>query len=272
MSCACGHHHDHAPALIAGGTEIPLSAPLISITGQLFCKDMGQMLQALDLLPEHVALSRKEPGNLRFDIRQSEDPMIWQVDELFADADAIAAHRARAAGSRWRTHAGEFSRDLTQGEIRPRLRGEAGQDRQGIHDLLCRAFGRDSEAVLVDELRDAGDLGLSLVADGQGTILGHLALSPIRAERPALALAPVAVDPRVQGRGIGSALIRAALEQFSDHLIVVLGDPAYYRRFGFQPVAWESPFAGPHLLAAGPDLPASLALAHAPAFGALDAA
>lgn len=272
MSCACGHHHDHIPVLIPGGKEIALAAPLITVQGRLICRDMGQMMVALDLLPEHVAASREEPGNLRFDLRQSDNPLVWHVEELFANIDAMEAHRLRAANSRWGGDGSDLIRELTQSEIRPRIRNEAGHDHHAIHDLLCRAFGSDAEAALVANLRDTKDLTLSLVADANGVILGHVALSSIMADRPALALAPVAVDPRIQNCGIGSALIRAAMEQFSDHLIVVLGDPVYYSRFGFRPVEWDSPFAGPSLLAAGPDLPAGLRIAHAAAFGPLNPA
>ncbi|MDO5705611.1 MAG: GNAT family N-acetyltransferase, partial [Paracoccus sp. (in: a-proteobacteria)] len=81
-----------------------------------------------------------------------------------------------------------------------------------------------------------------------------------------LALAPVAVHPALHGRGIGSALIRAALAAHPDHSIVVLGDPAYYHRFGFQPADLQSPYAGLHLMTAGPALPAGSAIIHAPAF------
>ena len=269
MSCACGHHHDHAPRRIEGGTEIALNAPLIALEGRLICQDATQMMTALSLLPEHVALSRAEPGNLRFELHQSEDPMVWALSELFADTQAFDAHRDRAARSIWGQQSAAIRRDFTRNEVLPRIRQEAKQDQAAITALLNRAFDGTSEGRLVDRLRMQGDLGLSLVADAAGMILGHVALSPITAERPALALAPVAVEPRVQGRGIGAALIRAAIDHYSDHLIVVLGDPDYYARFGFQPVNWDSPYAGPYLQALGPDLPSQMSIRHAPAFAAL---
>lgn len=269
MSCACGHHHNLAPTLIQGGQEIALDRPLVAVDGRLICQDALQMMLALDLLPEHVAASRAEPGNLRFDLRQSDDPLIWDVQSLFIDQAAFASHQTRSAAGPWGQQGQQLANDLHQRDLLPRLRPEAGSDHSPIRSLLTLAFDRPDEARLVDNLREQDDLALSLVADAGGAILGHLALSPIKAARPALALAPVAVHPALHGRGIGSALIRAAIEQFSDHLIVVLGEPAYYSRFGFQPVTWQSPYAGPYLQALGPDLPAELTIAHASAFGDL---
>lgn len=267
MSCTCGHHHDHTPLLIQGGKPIPLRQPLIALEGRLICKDMAQMMLALDLLTDLVSASRAEPGNLRYDLSQTDDPLIWKLNELFTDADAFAAHQARIAASRWGRESGEIGRDFQRTETLPRIRPEASQDQTAIRALLNRAFGSDTEARLVDALRDAGDLAFSLVADAEGTIVGHLALSPVTAQRPALALAPVAVDPRLHGRGIGTALVQAALEAFADHIIVVLGDPAWYGRFGFSAVDWQSPYAGPCLQALSADLPKDMTIAHAPAFG-----
>lgn len=153
-----------------------------------------------------------------------------------------------------------------------RLREESPLDIGTIAALNDAAFGGTDESALVARLRRDGDLDLSLVAeDGDaGRIVGHLALSPLRAPFPALALAPLAVAPDRQRRGIGSALVRAALARRPNATIVVLGDPAYYARFGFRPVAWDSPYAGPHLQAAGPFLPPQASILHAPAFAAMD--
>lgn len=269
MSCACGQNHNHAPPPILGGEEIPLEKPLVSLTGRLICKDAAQMMLAMDLLTEHVALSRAEPGNLRFDLWQSEDPLVWELNELYADDEAFEAHRARLEHSRWGRESHGIGRDFTRSDPLPRIRAELAHDRAAVADLLARAFDGPAEARLVEALRGAGDLALSLVAEAEGTVIGHIALSPLAAEGPALALAPLAVHPAVQSRGIGTALVRAALAAFDDHTIVVLGDPAYYRRFGFVPADLESPYAGPHLMALGPRLPAGSRIVHAPAFAAL---
>ena len=109
--------------------------------------------------------------------------------------------------------------------------------------VVTSAFGREDEARLVERLR-ASDVWvprLTLVArpsgEPRGPIVGFAALSRITVGgRPALALAPVAVAPDWQGNGAGSALVRTGVARAArrhERLIVVLGDPAYYGRFGF---------------------------------------
>ena len=266
MSCACGHHHAHAPRVALDGVEIPLARPLVSLQGRLVCADAAQMMLALGLLPGHATATRAEPGNLRFDLSQSDDPLVWSLDEIFTGDDAFAAHQARTAASDWGRQSGQIRREFQREHILPRIRPEAPQDLGGIHELLTHTFGSPDQAELVQALRDGGDLALSLVAEARGKIIGHAALSPIMAERPALALAPLAVLPQMQGRGIGSALVRAALSAFDDHIVTVAGNPGWYGRFGFRPVDWTAPHAGPCMQAIGPDLPRHLALRHAPAF------
>lgn len=269
MSCACGHHHDTPAAPILGGQPIELPRPLTAVSGRLICQDMGQMLLAMELLPEHVTLSRAEPGCLRFDLRQESDPLVWQLDKLFANDDALATHQARNASSRWGQDSAQITRDLHRTHVMPQIRPEAKQDQAGISALLTTAFGGPDEARLVDLLRADADLVLSLVADVAGTTVGHVAFSPLKAQGPALALAPVAVHPALHGLGIGTALVRAALAAVPGHTIVVLGDPNYYSRFGFTQADLQSPYAGPHLMALGPDLPAGSAIEYAKAFAAL---
>lgn len=269
MSCACGHDHKHSPPSLPTGEPIPLEPALVRLTGRLICADTAQMLLALDLLTDHVALSRAEPGNLRFDLAQADDPLVWELDELYADEDAFQAHRTRLRDSRWGRESQDIERDFTRSAPLPRLRAEAPQDHAGIAELLRRSFGGEDEARLVAGLRAAGDLSLSLVAESGGTIIGHVALSPLAADGPAFALAPLAVHPALRGRGIGSALVGAALRGLQDHSIVVQGDPAYYARFGFRPVELASPYAGPYLMARGPALPSGSRIGHAPAFAAL---
>lgn len=122
-------------------------------------------------------------------------------------------------------------------EIRP----ETGTVLAEIGEVNRLAFGGEQEARLVGELRDAGYARLSLVAAEDGRIVGHVMLSEagIQTENgpvEALALGPVGVLPDRQGEGIGSALIREALGRCAraGHRIVVLvGHPGYYPRFGF---------------------------------------
>lgn len=122
-----------------------------------------------------------------------------------------------------------------------------------IRGVIHAAFGRAGEAGLVDDLRRAGALILSAVAITDGRIVGHVGFSPVTigGARPALALAPVAVAPDCQRQGIGSSLIRWSLEQCRQlvhGVILVVGNPAYYSRFGFvtaSPFGIECPFSVP---------------------------
>lgn len=122
------------------------------------------------------------------------------------------------------------------------IRDEADSDAASIRAVVEAAFGRPGEADLVDALRRAGTLTLSTVAIIGNRIVGHVAFSPIiiGGRHPALALAPVAVAPDCQRQGIGSALIRSGLDECrkSGHgIVLVLGAPAYYGRFGFTPAS-----------------------------------
>lgn len=122
------------------------------------------------------------------------------------------------------------------------VRNEHSPDAEPIRALLRAAFPTDAEARLVDALRSAGRLSISLVAERASDITGHIAFSPITiAEKVAgLGLAPVAVHPSAQRGGIGAELVRhglAACRSASAGLVVVLGDPAWYSRFGFKPAS-----------------------------------
>jgi putative acetyltransferase len=127
----------------------------------------------------------------------------------------------------------------------PEVRPEAGADQEAIRHVHERAFAPSTaEAKLVDELRAAGDLvpELCLVAEEGGEVVGHIAYSRARLEsgHEVLALAPMAVLPERQRGGIGSALVRESLDRAAGTefpLVVVLGHPEYYPRFGFEPGA-----------------------------------
>jgi putative acetyltransferase len=160
-----------------------------------------------------------------------------------------------------------------------RIRDEAPQDQQAIYKLVSSVFDQTAEAELVENLRAAGDSVISVVAEDDGQVVGHALLSKMQAPFPALALAPVSVAPTKQRNGIGSALIARAIDRARNQswsAIFVLGDPNYYRRFGFEAesaAGFTSPYAGEHfmILKLSPSLPTATGqLRHAPAFAALD--
>jgi len=125
------------------------------------------------------------------------------------------------------------------------LRPEAQSDHDAIRRVHELAFAPSGvEAQLVDALREAGDLvpELCLVAADDGGVAGHIAFSRARVEsgHEVLALAPMGVLPERQRDGVGSALVREALARAAGTgfpLVVVLGHPEYYPRFGFEPGA-----------------------------------
>ncbi|MGZ3376014.1 MAG: GNAT family N-acetyltransferase [Phenylobacterium sp.] len=125
-------------------------------------------------------------------------------------------------------------------------------DRAAIAEVVAAAFGRADEADLVARLRDEGDTVFELVAEEDGMVVGHIFFSRLWADRAELygALAPLAVAPGRQGEGLGGQLVRRGLEcarEFGCHGLLVLGDPAYYGRFGFSADAARevnAPFRG----------------------------
>ena len=135
------------------------------------------------------------------------------------------------------------------------IRPETYQDWNQIRALTISAFGGDAEADLIQGLRQGSDLELSLIAKDSGHLLGHVAFSRLKAPSKALALAPIAVHPDHQRKGIGSKLISEGLRKLTNEgwkMVVVLGDPVYYKRFGFSVKAAEaytSDYAGPNLMA-----------------------
>lgn len=197
-----------------------------------------------------------------------------------------------------------------------RIRAEDPRDRATIGDVHRAAFGGDAEARLVDRLRDCGHIQLSLVAESAGHVIGHVLFSrmwidvvrPGGSNRPpgtatssesptrsagqdswttndgtldALALAPLSVLPVFQRRGVGSALVTQGLELCAaagHRIVLVVGPPEYYRRFGFSHElarALRSPYQGDAFLArelvAGALAQVCGAVRYAPPFGDLEA-
>lgn len=122
------------------------------------------------------------------------------------------------------------------------IRSESLSDETAIRDVLLAAFPTDAEARLVEALRASNRLTLSLVAEVNGSVAGHIAFSPVtldslRGDSGGVGLAPVAVLPGYQRRGIGSQLIQAGLAacaSMGKNFAVALGEPDFYNRFGFR--------------------------------------
>lgn len=125
------------------------------------------------------------------------------------------------------------------------IREERPDDIGTIRKITSAAFqpmeySTRTEAAIIDALRGAGALHVSLVAVADGDIVGHVAFSPVTidgAHRGWYGLGPVSVRPDRQKEGIGGVLIRAGLERLSQagaKGCVLVGDPGYYRRFGFE--------------------------------------
>jgi len=124
------------------------------------------------------------------------------------------------------------------------IRDEAPRDHAAVREINLLAFEGPGEADLVDALRERATPCVSLVAEVDGRVVGHLMLSPVTLDgHPALramGLAPMAVLPDHQGIGVGTALARAGLEAcrtLGAEVVVVLGHPGYYPRFGFAPAS-----------------------------------
>jgi putative acetyltransferase len=135
------------------------------------------------------------------------------------------------------------------------VRAETPDDLDAIRAVNRLAFGQEDEAALVDALRDGGYCRASLVAEVEDRVVGHILFSDLpiittTGTVPALALAPMAVLPECQHLGVGSELVRRGLDVCRERghkIVVVLGHPHYYPRFGFSPALaarLTSPFSG----------------------------
>ncbi|WP_367988229.1 GNAT family N-acetyltransferase [Vibrio sp. NTOU-M3] len=145
------------------------------------------------------------------------------------------------------------------------IRTEAPADILAVDRLLKDAFPTEAEAQLVMKLRENGHRTLSLVAcSDKGEVIGHVMFSPVTLESEDLnwqGLAPLAVKASARNQGIGADLIKEGLitlKEFGYPACVVLGDPAYYGRFGFEDAQqhqircqWEVPQGAFQIVALG---------------------
>lgn len=122
------------------------------------------------------------------------------------------------------------------------IRAESDKDKDAVFAVNAAAFPTDAEAKLVDLLRHSASPVISLVADGNRRIVGHIMFTPVTLEPfddlMIMGLGPMAVTPEVERQGIGSRLVEAGLQRCRDldyGAVVVLGHPDFYPRFGFRP-------------------------------------
>ena len=122
------------------------------------------------------------------------------------------------------------------------IRDETSADIDAVRGLNLAAFDGAAEAKLVDGLRENAEPLISLVAEDEGEIVGHILFSPVIHSQDGdlriMGLAPMAVTPDKQNAGIGTALVESGLERCRESgiaAVIVLGHPRYYPRFGFVP-------------------------------------
>ncbi len=151
------------------------------------------------------------------------------------------------AFERWRPprrkHDGDGAATLAPRNVRAHImivRAETPADPAAVRHLHTTAFTTPEEAALVDALRAGASPLVSLVAEDDGRVIGHVMFSPVtlpgHPDFRLMGLAPLAVLPTHQRRGVGAALARAGLDRCREigvGAVFVLGDPKYYGRFGF---------------------------------------
>lgn len=159
-----------------------------------------------------------------------------------------------------------------------RIRAETVSDQAAIRALHLCSFPTADEADLVERLRADGDVVFSLVSEVADCLAGHVLFSRLTAPFRALGLGPLAVYPEWRGQGMAARLIETGLAAAAEadwDGVFVLGEPAYYGRFGFdiaQAQGFQSPYAGPYFMvrALKPHLPQMTGqIAYPKAFAAL---
>jgi putative acetyltransferase len=124
-----------------------------------------------------------------------------------------------------------------------KIRSEKSTDIEAVRRVNNEAFGRKVEAEMIDKLRRRGVMPISLVAEQNGEVVGHIQFNPVEVKSGSssfsiMTLGSMAVITALQKKGIGSELVNAGLDEcrrIGHHVVVVLGHPTYYPRFGFVP-------------------------------------
>jgi putative acetyltransferase len=124
-----------------------------------------------------------------------------------------------------------------------KIRPENSDDIAKVCEINAAAFDADTEAKLINVLRESCESYISLVAEVDGELVGHILFTPVelvgdRSGLKLMGLGPMAVMPKYQNKGIGSQLVKEGVEQCLRRgydAVVVLGHPKYYPRFGFVP-------------------------------------
>lgn len=140
------------------------------------------------------------------------------------------------------------------------IRPENESDIDAVRGVNALAFGQEDEGALVDALRAEGYARVSLVAESDAEVVGHILFSEIAIRTESgpvavLSLAPMSVLPEVQNTGVGSRLVREGLDQcraLDYGIVLVLGHPTYYPRFGFSATLTaplDAPFSGESFMA-----------------------
>jgi len=159
------------------------------------------------------------------------------------------------------------------------IRPEKPDDVAEVEVVVRAAFGGDDEVRLTRGLRDSPDLVCSLVAEIDAQVVGHVMVSWMKTPVGSAGLAPLAVDRKAQGQGVGTALTKAAIAAATSagcHAMFVLGDPQYYERFGFRvdlATKFTGRCAGSHLMLhplSGESIPAHGPVDYAAAFDELN--
>lgn len=225
------------PASHAPPNEVraaPIEPPLVALEGRLICNSVDQAALASELLAEHVPLSRAEPGNLRFDLWQQSDPLVWHLSELYADDAAFQAHRQRLRASRWGRESHGIQRDFIRSTPLPMIRSPQARDAAGIERLLGRNPSRTTSSAAAPA---HGPAAHALLVEAAGVIIAFLMMTHQRTPAPALVVAALCVHAALRGRGLGTALLRAALQDVQGHTVLASGPRRWLERMGFSHTA-----------------------------------